>query len=80
VLSYRCRDYWAGICSDGRVKLEDTGTFYTKVDEAGCIVRETRTCDGMKLWCVPGDYGTRKPLRELRDAAREAGILGANRR
>lgn len=80
VLNHRGRDYWAGICSDGRVKLEDTGTVYTKVDEAGCIVRETRTCDGLKLWCVPGEDGTRTPLRELRDAAREAGILGASRR
>jgi hypothetical protein len=80
VLSHRKTEYWAEICSDGRVKLVDTGTVYTKVDEAGCFVRETRTCDGMKLWCIIGDDGSRRSLREVRDAARAAGTLTINRR
>jgi hypothetical protein len=80
VLSHRKIEYWAEICPDGRVKLVNTGAVYTKVDEAGCFVRETRTCDGMKLWCVIGDDGTRRSLREVRDAARAAGTLTINRR
>lgn len=75
VLSYRQTDYWAEICADGRVRLEATGEVYTRVDEAGCIIRQTRTCDGMKLWCVIGDDGTRVSLRSLRDKARETGTL-----
>jgi hypothetical protein len=75
VLTYRNKDYWAEVCVDGRVKLEATGALYTKVDEAGCMVRGTRTCDGMKLWCIPGDNGTRDSLRSLRDKARSDKIL-----
>lgn len=75
VLSHRGANYWAEICIDGRVRLEATGAIYTKVDEAGCVVRQTRTCDGMKLWCVVGDDGTRVSLGSLRDKARQTGTL-----
>ncbi|MGD0243368.1 MAG: hypothetical protein ABSB59_24060 [Streptosporangiaceae bacterium] len=80
VLSYRDRDYWAVICPDGRVRLEATGAVYTNVNDAGCLIRETRTCDGMKFWCVLDEDGTRISLRARRDAAREAGTLTARRR
>jgi hypothetical protein len=79
VLNHHHADYWAEICADGRVRLEATGVVYTRVDEAGCIIRETRTCDGMRLWCALGDDSTRTSLRELRDAAREAGLLAGRR-
>jgi hypothetical protein len=57
--SRRRRGRRAGISSEGRVKLEDTGTVYTKVDDADASFPRHSAV-----------------LRELLNAAREAGILG----
>jgi len=80
VLSYRDRDYWAVICPDGQVRLEATGAVFTNVNDAACLIRETRTCDGMKFWCILEEDGIRTSLKKLRDVAREAGTLTARRR
>jgi hypothetical protein len=75
VMAHKGQDYWAEIGADGRIRLEATGMLYNKVDDAGCMVRETKTCNGMLLWYVPREDGTRDTLRSLRDKAREENIL-----
>jgi hypothetical protein len=75
VLAHRGEDYWAEVGTDGRIRLEATGMLYNKVDDAGCIVRGSKTCDGMLLWCVPRGNGIRDTLRSLRDKAREDNIM-----
>jgi hypothetical protein len=75
VMNYRSPDYWADVGSDGRVRLEATGAVYTNVNDAGAIIRDTKTCDGMKYWQVCGDGDIRISLKQLRDDARNAGII-----
>lgn len=75
VMAYKGADHWAEIGVDGRVSLEATGIRYNKVDDAGCIVRDSKTCNGMLHWYVPQEDGTRVNLRTLRDKAREEKIL-----
>jgi hypothetical protein len=78
VLTHKGTDYWAEISADGRIRIEATGAVYTKVDEAGCMVRDTKTCNGMKLWSIVRD-GARIPLGELRGQARNSGLLPKRR-
>jgi len=75
VMAHKGQDYWAEVGADGRIRLEATGMLYNKVDDAGCMVRETKTCNGMLLWYVLREDGTRDTLRSLRDKAREENIL-----
>jgi hypothetical protein len=79
VLTYKGTDYWAEICGDGRVRIEDTGAIYTRVDEAGCVVRDSKTCNGMKFWSLARNDGDRIPLGQLRDEARSSGLLAKRR-
>ncbi|MFG1949331.1 DUF262 domain-containing protein [Nonomuraea sp. NPDC048826] len=72
-------DHWAQINDEGRITLEGTGVIYSKIDEAGAFVRETRTCDGMGVWCVTREDGAVITLRGLRDQAVAAGVLGGRR-
>jgi hypothetical protein len=80
VLSHRDIDYWAEVCSDGTVKLEATGLIYSKVDDAGCVIRERQSCKGMNLWHVIDNAGNRISLADLRTKARKSGALPAARR
>ncbi|KAK1186433.1 aminoglycoside phosphotransferase family protein [Streptomyces sp. NBS 14/10] len=76
VLTHRSIDHWATINDDGGVVLNATGgTPYGRVDEAGAVVRGTKTCQGMKEWHIEDETGTRLSLRTLRDQAVAAGLM-----
>jgi hypothetical protein len=75
VMTLKGNDHWAEIGTDGRVRLEASGVLYNKVDDAGSIVRDTKTCNGMLQWCVPQEDGTRPSLRTVRDNARERKLM-----
>ncbi|MEU8205560.1 DUF262 domain-containing protein [Streptosporangium sp. NPDC049046] len=79
VLTYLGFNHWAQINDEGRITLEGTGGIYSKIDEAGAFVRETRTCDGMGMWCVTREDGEMLSLRALRDQAVAAGVLAGRR-
>ncbi|GAA3132981.1 hypothetical protein GCM10010466_24490 [Planomonospora alba] len=79
VLTHKGTDHWAEIDANGRIALKGTGALYSKADDAGCIIRNTRTCDGMKLWHLVSEDGTRTPLRELRDRSIVSGVLRSRR-
>jgi hypothetical protein len=53
---------------------------YSKADDAGYIIRSTKTCDGMKLWQLVSEDGDRISLRELRDRSVEIGVLNNRQR
>lgn len=66
VLTYRSIDHWATISEDGGVVLNATGgTPYGRVDEAGAVVRATKTCQGMKEWHIEDETAARLSLRTL---------------
>lgn len=75
VMNYKGVDYWAEVRSDARVRLEETGTVYANINDAGAIVRSTKGCDGMKFWHAVRNGTDRVPLKQLRDEARAAGII-----
>ncbi|MEV6702217.1 DUF262 domain-containing protein [Streptomyces sp. NPDC051453] len=76
VLTYRSVDHWAAIDEDGGIVLTATGgTPYGRVDEAGAVVRGTKTCQGMNEWHVEDATGERVSLRTLRDRAMATGVL-----
>ncbi|MFD8162680.1 GmrSD restriction endonuclease domain-containing protein [Streptomyces malaysiensis] len=76
VLTHRSIDHWATIIEDGGVVLNATGgTPYGRVDEAGAVVRGTKTCQGMKEWHIEDETGARLSLRTLRDQAVAAGHM-----
>jgi hypothetical protein len=72
-------NHWAQINDEGRITLEGTGVIYSKIDEAGAFVRETRTCDGMGVWSVPCEDDEVISLRALRDQAVATGALAGRR-
>jgi hypothetical protein len=75
VMNHRGTDYWAEISADGRVRLESTGAVYTNVNDAGAIIRDTKTCDGMKFWNIRTGDGPRISLKQIREDARAAGTF-----
>jgi hypothetical protein len=75
VMNYQDTDYWAEVRPDASVRLEATGVAYGNINDAGAIIRSTKTCDGMKYWHVVGIDGGRKPLKQVRDTARDEGII-----
>jgi hypothetical protein len=75
VMNYRGTDYWAEVRPDARVRLEETDVIYTNINDAGAIVRGTKTCNGMKYWHIMDNSEDRTPLIELRDQARASGII-----
>lgn len=75
VMNYRGADYWAEVRPDARVRLEETGVIYASINDAGAIVRGTKTCNGMKYWHVMHNSENRTPLMELRDQARASGVI-----
>ncbi|GAA2987565.1 DUF1524 domain-containing protein [Streptosporangium longisporum] len=79
VFTHLGSSHWAQINDEGRITLEGTGGIYSKIDEAGAFVRETRTCDGMGMWCVTREDGEVISLRALRDQAVAAGVLTGRR-
>ncbi|MGA6220936.1 GmrSD restriction endonuclease domain-containing protein [Streptomyces umbrinus] len=81
VLTYRSVDHWATVDADGGIVLKATGgTAYGRVDEAGAVVRGTKTCQGMNEWRIEDQQGVRVSLRTLRDQAQASGLLGRIRR
>jgi Protein of unknown function DUF262/Restriction Enzyme Adenine Methylase Associated/Protein of unknown function (DUF1524) len=74
VMDYKGTDFWAEVRPDARVQLDGTGVAYASVNDAGAIVRGTKTCNGMKYWHVLRDEG-RVPLVDVRDQARAAGLI-----
>ncbi|GAA1703555.1 DUF262 domain-containing protein [Streptomyces yatensis] len=76
VLTHRSVDHWATINEEGGIVLNATGgTPYGRVDEAGAVVRGTKTCQGMKEWHIEDETGERLSLRTLRDQAVAAGRM-----
>jgi hypothetical protein len=75
VMNYKGSDYWAEIRPDARVVLEGTGAVYASINDAGAIVRGTKTCNGMKYWHVMHNSEERTPLMDLRDQARTSGVI-----
>jgi hypothetical protein len=75
VMNYRGADYWAEVRPDARVRLEETDAIYASINDAGAIVRGTKTCNGMKYWHIADTGEDRTPLVELRDQARASGII-----
>jgi hypothetical protein len=56
------------------IRLEETGVIYANINDAGAIVRSTKTCDGMKYWHVIRN-GNRISLKRIRDQARAEGNI-----
>jgi hypothetical protein len=75
VMSYGGADYWAEVRSDARVRLEEVGVIYANINDAGAVVRSTKTCDGWKYWYIIRNGDERIPLKQLRDQARAKGII-----
>ncbi|MFG3257711.1 DUF262 domain-containing protein [Streptomyces sp. NPDC048172] len=76
VLTHRSVDHWATVDEGGGIVLKATGgTAYGHVDEAGAVVRGTKTCRGMSEWHVVDEHGARTSLRALRDQAQSSGLL-----
>jgi hypothetical protein len=75
VMNYKGSDYWAEIRPDARVVLEGTSAVYSSINDAGAIVRGTKTCNGMKYWHVMHNSEERTPLMDLRDQARTSGVI-----
>jgi hypothetical protein len=75
VMDYKGTDFWVEVRPDARVQFEGTGVAYASLNDAGAIVRGTKTCNGMKYWNVLRDDDSRVPLVQLRDEARAAGLI-----
>jgi len=75
VIHYKDSDYWAEVRPDASVQLEATGVVYGNINDAGAIIRATKTCDGMKYWHVLRNGDEIIPLKQLRDQARADGII-----
>jgi len=75
VINYKDADYWAEVRPDASVQLEATGVVYGNINDAGAIIRATKTCDGMKYWHVLSNGEGRIPLKQLRDEARTQGLI-----
>lgn len=76
VAKHKDVDYWATIEPDGAIVVSVTGQRYGRVDDAGCDIRNTKTCQGMKVWQVATSEGRRVSLHDLRESARADGRLG----
>jgi hypothetical protein len=77
--NHRRKDYWATVGDDGLLYF-DNGEGYPGPNEAGIVVKDTASCDGLGFWHVEHADGTRVRLRELRDAARLDGRLPSRTR
>ena len=60
-------DVLATIQDDGTIRLDGTGDVFRKPDEAGQAVTGKR-CSGMTFWHITMADGTRRTLRQVRDA------------
>jgi hypothetical protein len=70
VATYRKKDYAATIGGDGQLYFDNNDVGYPGPNEAGSIIKNTASCDGLAFWRVEDPDGNRVCLREIRDAAR----------
>ncbi|MGP3965848.1 GmrSD restriction endonuclease domain-containing protein [Nonomuraea sp. 3N208] len=73
-LRYKGREHSAVLDADGGIVIVATGMTYGKPDEAATAVRGTR-CDAYREWQVKQSDGTHASLREIRAAAKTAGLF-----
>lgn len=71
---YRGGRHTVTVDADGYLTLP-SGDRYNTADEAGKVVRGTRSCSGMTFWHVALDDGRRLSLRELRGEVQRDGRL-----
>lgn len=74
--THRSRNYSATVQPDGAVVVDVSGDRFGNINDAGCAVKSTKTCEGMKFWRLDMPDG-QITLSALRDAARRDGRLTA---
>ena len=77
--THRKKDYWTTVGEDGQLYFDGNDVSQPGPNEAGSVIKNTGSCDGLSFWQVERD-GIRRPLREVRDAARLDGQLPTRRR
>jgi hypothetical protein len=73
------KEYRATVGDDGLMYL-DSGKSFADPSEAGRIIKNTTSCDGLAFWQVEYPDGSRVALREVRKAAQLDGRIPTPRR